>query len=173
MHIPSEPKHPYARPQHFPIPLPCAARFVLRTVRWKALKAYLIMEHELMQGDDASEVESFYRAGDAPEEIPVAIDPLRWSDSHPIMRQLGHAFDVLYLEQIPYLRTYPVATDLRDAFGRFSAQEMQGAAWAVPVWLLRFGLGMQDRMGDRVTNERMLVFLEDVRQPEKVLANIL
>jgi hypothetical protein len=32
---------------------------------------------------------------------------------------------------------------------------------------------MQDRMGDRITNERMLVFLEDVRQPEKVLANIL
>jgi|GEM_PF-3562437 len=173
MHTPSEPKHPYARPQHFPIPLPCAARFVLRTVRWNALKAYLIMERELLQGDDATEVASFYRACEAPEELPGAIDPLRWSDDHPIMRQLGHAFDVLYLEKIPYLSTDYIGTDLRDAFARFSDQEMQGEAWAVPVWLLLFGLGMDDRMGDRITNERMLVFLEELREPEKVLATIL
>jgi len=147
--------------------LPCAGRFVRRAVTWDALKAYLIMETAMLPGD--AEPGSFYRAYDGTIKLGSRVDPLSWSDDHPIMRYLDYAFEVLYLGEIPYVGRDETG-DLCDAFAPLRDDEIAGEAWDTPEWLLVFAERVGRSVRDRATNERIGRLLDGVRTDVQIMA---
>lgn len=96
--------HPYSQVQHFPVPLPVAARFVLRAVQYDRLYDTIRTQAELGRDGQAASCQgspvptpaptTFYHDAQADRS-----DPTNWTEAHPLVWCLSLAFDDLYLER--------------------------------------------------------------------------